>query len=187
MAALLAGAKFRGDFEQRLKNVVKELGKKLENGEKTILFIDELHTVMGAGATGSGSMDASNLLKPSLSSGKIRVMGSTTHEEYRKFIEKDSAFNRRFQKIDIDEPSLEDTFKILKGLKGKFEEHHGVKFSNSILRETVNLTEKYITDRKNPDKSIDVIDEAGAAVQLLPETKRKRRFREKILKQWWQN
>jgi len=178
MAALLAGAKFRGDFEQRLKNVVKELERKLELGQKTILFIDELHTVMGAGATGSGSMDASNLLKPSLSSGKIRVMGSTTHEEYRKFIEKDPAFNRRFQKIDIDEPSLDDTYKILKGLKTKFEDHHGVKFSNTILRETVNLTEKYITDRKNPDKSIDVIDEAGAAIQLLPENKR----REKITK-----
>lgn len=178
MAALLAGAKFRGDFEQRLKNVVKELEQKLENGEKTILFIDELHTVMGAGATGSGSMDASNLLKPSLSSGKIRVMGSTTHEEYRKFIEKDPAFNRRFQKIDIDEPSLEDTYKILKGLKSKFEDHHGVKFSDKILKEAVNLTEKYITDRKNPDKSIDVIDEAGAAIQLLPESKR----REKITK-----
>ncbi len=179
MAALLAGAKFRGDFEQRLKNVIKELERKLENGEKTILFIDELHTVMGAGATGSGSMDASNLLKPSLSSGKIRVMGSTTHEEYRKFIEKDPAFNRRFQKIDIDEPSLEDTYKILKGLKTKFEDHHGVKFSDKILKETVNLTEKYITDRKNPDKSIDVIDEAGAAIQLLPENKKREKITRK--------
>ncbi|MCO4794107.1 MAG: ATP-dependent Clp protease ATP-binding subunit ClpA [Bacteriovoracaceae bacterium] len=179
MASLLAGAKFRGDFEQRLKNVVKELERKLDLGYKTILFIDELHTVMGAGATGSGSMDASNLLKPSLSAGKIRVMGSTTHEEYRKFIEKDPAFNRRFQKIDIDEPSLEDTFKILQGLKSKFEEHHGVTYSNAVLRETVNLTEKYITDRKNPDKSIDVIDEAGAAVQLLPENKRKEKISKK--------
>ncbi len=189
MASLLAGAKFRGDFEKRLKGVLKALENKLiEDGEKTILFIDELHTVMGAGATGNGSMDASNLLKPALSSGKIRVMGSTTHEEYRKFIEKDPAFSRRFQKIDIDEPSVEDTYKILQGLKSKFEEHHGVKYSNKIIKEIVDLTNRYITDRKNPDKSIDIMDEAGAAIQLLPESKKRtkvtKRDIEKIVAQF---
>ncbi len=173
MAALLAGAKFRGDFEQRLKNVLKELAKIHEKGEKSILFIDEIHTVMGAGATNGGSMDASNLLKPALSSGNIRCVGSTTHDEFRKFIEKDHAFSRRFQKIDIDEPSLDDTYKILKGLKSKFEEHHNVKYSNTVLRSAVDLSAKFLSDRKNPDKSIDVIDEAGAAVHLLPKNKRK--------------
>jgi ATP-dependent Clp protease ATP-binding subunit ClpA len=174
MASLLAGAKFRGDFEQRLKGVLKALEKKLtDEGQKTILFIDELHMVMGAGATGNGSMDASNLLKPALSSGKVRIMGSTTYEEYRKFIEKDSAFSRRFQKVDIDEPSIEETYKILQGLKEKFEEYHGVKYSNAVIKEAVDLTSRYITDRKNPDKSIDIIDEAGAAIQLLPESRRR--------------
>jgi len=167
MASLLAGAKFRGDFEQRLKGVVKDLEALGEIGKQPILFIDEIHTVMGAGATTGGSMDASNLLKPSLSSGRIRVLGSTTHEEYRKFIEKDSAFSRRFQKIEVEEPSLEDTYKILMGLREKFEEHHDVKYSNSVLRAAVDLSARYITDRKNPDKSIDVIDEAGAYTQLL--------------------
>lgn len=167
MASLLAGAKFRGDFEQRLKNVVKDLEKRGDNGDETVLFIDELHTVMGAGATGSGSMDASNLLKPALAAGRIRVLGSTTHEEYRKFIEKDPAFSRRFQKIDIDEPTLEDTYKILQGLRSRFEEHHGVKYSNTILKDAVDLGHRYISDRKNPDKSIDIIDEAGASIQLL--------------------
>lgn len=168
MASLLAGAKFRGDFEQRLKNIVKELEKRDEKGDATVLFIDELHTVMGAGATGSGSMDASNLLKPALAAGKIRIMGSTTHEEYRKFIEKDSAFSRRFQRVDIEEPTLEDTYKILQGLKPHFEEHHSVKYSNSILKDAVDLGHRYISDRKNPDKSIDIIDEAGASIRLLP-------------------
>ncbi|MEC7275356.1 MAG: AAA family ATPase, partial [Bdellovibrionota bacterium] len=167
MASLLAGAKFRGDFEQRLKGVVKDLTALGEIGKQPILFIDEIHTVMGAGATAGGSMDASNLLKPSLTSGRIRVLGSTTHEEYRKFIEKDSAFSRRFQKIDVEEPSLEDTFKILQGLRPKFEEHHGVTYSNSVLKAAVDLSSRYITDRKNPDKAIDVIDEAGAYTQLL--------------------
>ncbi|WP_241558767.1 ATP-dependent Clp protease ATP-binding subunit ClpA [Halobacteriovorax sp. HLS] len=173
MAALLAGAKFRGDFEQRLKNVLKDIEAMEDRGEKTIVFIDEIHTVMGAGATNGGSMDASNLLKPALSSGRVRCIGSTTQDEYRKFIEKDHAFSRRFQKIDVDEPSLEDTYKILKGLKFKFEEHHGVKFSNAVLRSAVELSNKFINDRKNPDKSIDVIDEAGASVHLLPANKRK--------------
>lgn len=167
MASLLAGAKFRGDFEQRLKGVIKDLVELGEVGKQPILFIDEIHTVMGAGATAGGSMDASNLLKPSLTSGRIRVLGSTTHEEYRKFIEKDSAFSRRFQKIDVEEPSTEDTYKILQGLRPKFEEHHGVKYSNSVLKAAVDLSNRYITDRKNPDKAIDVIDEAGAYTHLL--------------------
>ena len=167
MASLLAGAKFRGDFEQRLKGVVKDLVELGDIGKQPILFIDEIHTVMGAGATAGGSMDASNLLKPSLTSGRIRVLGSTTHEEYRKFIEKDSAFSRRFQKIDVEEPSKEDTYKILKGLRTKFEEHHGVTYSDEVLQSAVDLSTRYISDRKNPDKSIDVIDEAGAYTHLL--------------------
>lgn len=173
LASLLAGTKYRGDFEQRLKNVMKELKTYNDNGEKkAILFIDELHTVMGAGATSGGSMDASNLLKPALSSGELRVIGSTTYEEYRKFIEKDAAFNRRMQKIDVHEPSKEDTLKILLGLKSKFEAHHDVKFSNPIVKLIVDLTDKHITDRKNPDKSIDVMDEVGAMIRILPESKR---------------
>jgi ATP-dependent Clp protease ATP-binding subunit ClpA len=167
MASLLAGAKFRGDFEQRLKGVLKDLQKLEEIGEKPILFIDEIHTVMGAGATAGGSMDASNLLKPSLSSGKVRILGSTTHEEFRRFIEKDTAFSRRFQKVDVSEPSLEDTYKILKGLKAKFEEHHGVKYSDQVVKLIVDLASRHLTDRRNPDKSIDVLDEAGAAIQML--------------------
>lgn len=173
MAALLAGAKFRGDFEQRLKSVINEIDKRNEKGQKTILFIDEIHTVMGAGATTGGSMDASNLLKPALSAGKLRCIGSTTHEEFRKFIEKDHAFSRRFQKVDINEPSIDDTYKILLGLKDKFEEFHGVKYSNTVLKSAVDLAEKHITDRKNPDKAIDVIDEIGARLQLLPENKKR--------------
>lgn len=179
MASLLAGAKFRGDFEERLKNVLKELAEEKENGKDNILFIDEFHTVMGAGATAGGSLDASNLLKPWLSSGRIRVMGSTTHAEFRKFVEKDPAFNRRFQKIDIEEPSWEDTYKILQGLKSKFEDHHNVKYSNPVLKLAVNLSERYITDRKNPDKSIDIIDEAGASIQLLPPKKRRQNITKK--------
>jgi ATP-dependent Clp protease ATP-binding subunit ClpA len=173
MASLLAGAKFRGDFEQRLKGVLKDLEQLGEVGKQPVLFIDEIHTVMGAGATSGGSMDASNLLKPSLSSGRVRVLGSTTHEEFRKFIERDSAFSRRFQRIDVHEPSVEDTYKILQGLRDKFEEHHGVKYSNTVLKTAVDLSEKYITDRKNPDKSLDVIDEAGAAMNLLSESKKR--------------
>lgn len=173
MASLLAGAKFRGDFEQRLKGVLQELEKKEEAGDRSILFIDEIHTVMGAGATGGGSMDASNLLKPALSNGSLRCMGSTTYEEFRKFIEKDSAFSRRFQKVDVDEPTVEDTYKILLGLRSRFEEYHKVKFSNAVIRAVVDLSSKHLNDRKNPDKSIDVMDEIGASIQLLPENKRK--------------
>ncbi len=183
MASLLAGAKFRGDFEQRLKAVIQDLEKMEQDGQKTVLFIDELHTVMGAGATGGGSLDASNLLKPALSAGRIRILGSTTHDEYRKFIEKDQAFSRRFQKIDVDEPSLDDTYKILLGLKEQFEKHHGVKYSAPVLRLAVDLSHKYISDRKNPDKSIDVIDEAGAAVQLIPENRRKTQISKKDIEQ----
>ncbi len=173
MGSLLAGAKFRGDFEERLKAVLKELSQKNEKGERSILFIDEIHTVMGAGSTAGGSMDASNLLKPALSSGKVRCMGSTTFDEYRKFVEKDHAFNRRFQKIDIHEPSKEETVKIIMGLKPRFETHHGVKYSNNVIRTAVELADRYITDRRLPDKAIDVVDEAGAVIQLLPPSKRK--------------
>lgn len=183
MASLLAGAKYRGDFEQRLKSVVGEIEARTDRGERSILFIDEIHTVMGAGATSGGSLDASNLLKPSLSSGRIRVLGSTTHEEYRKFIEKDPAFSRRFQKLDIEEPNREDTLKILRGLKTKFEEHHNVKYSDAVLRSAVDLSERFITDRKNPDKAIDVLDEAGAAIQLMPEGKRKTNISKKDIEE----
>lgn len=169
LASLLAGTKYRGDFELRLKGVLKSL-KSFEESKKgePVLFIDEIHTIMGAGATGGGSMDASNLLKPSLGSGELRCIGSTTYEEYRKFIEKDAAFGRRMQKVDIGEPSIEDTQKILLGLKSKFEDHHHVKFSNAIVRYIVELAEKHLTERKNPDKSIDVLDEVGAMLKMLP-------------------
>lgn len=167
MASLLAGAKFRGDFEKRLKEVIRDLERLKENeGLDPILFIDEMHTIMGAGATGGGSLDASNLLKPMLSSGRLKCIGSTTYEEFRKFIEKDHAFSRRFQKVDIDEPSSEETFKILLGLRPKFEEFHGVKFPNSIIKLMVELSDRYLPDRKNPDKSIDVMDEVGAMIKL---------------------
>jgi len=170
IAALLAGAKFRGDFEQRLRGVLKELVELRKKGEDVILFVDEIHTVMGAGATGGGSLDASNLLKPYLSSGQIRCIGSTTHEEYRRFIEKDSAFSRRFQKLDVDEPSVDDSYKILLGLRSKFEEYHGVHYSNKVMKSAVDLAEKYLTDRRLPDKAIDLIDEAGAMVRLRKKT-----------------
>jgi ATP-dependent Clp protease ATP-binding subunit ClpA len=179
MASLVAGAKFRGDFEQRLKGVVKQLEDMAKKGERAILFIDEMHTVMGAGATTGGSMDASNLLKPALSRGALRCIGSTTYAEHRKFIEKDPAFNRRFQKVDVDEPSLEDTLAILKGLKSKFEEFHGLKIPDSVLKTAVTLTGRYLSDRKNPDKSIDAIDEAGAMNRILPENKRKKQISKK--------
>lgn len=173
LASLLAGTKYRGDFEQRLKAVMKELASYHDEGKgEAILFIDEIHTIMGAGATGGGSMDASNLLKPALSSGRLRCIGSTTYEEYRKFIEKDSAFNRRMQKVDVNEPTLEDTYKILLGLRSKFEEHHNVKYSNSIVKLIVDLGNKHITDRKNPDKSIDIMDEVGAMIRIMPAPKR---------------
>jgi ATP-dependent Clp protease ATP-binding subunit ClpA len=168
MASLLAGTKFRGDFEERLKLVLQALEKQNED-RGSILFIDEIHTIIGAGATSGGSLDASNLLKPALSKGQIRCMGSTTFDEYRKYFEKDQALNRRFQKIDVLEPSVEDSVKILMGLKSKFEEHHHVKYSDSVIRSAVELAHKHITDRKLPDKAIDVIDEVGAYLRLKPD------------------
>jgi ATP-dependent Clp protease ATP-binding subunit ClpA len=165
MAGLLAGTKFRGDFEERLKGVLKEIEAK--NKEKgCILFIDEIHNIIGAGSTNAGSMDASNLLKPALSRGLIRCMGSTTYDEYRKFFEKDQALSRRFQKIDIVEPNIADTIEIIEGLKFKFEEHHNVEYSKEIVESTVKLANKHITERKLPDKAIDVIDEVGAYLRI---------------------
>jgi ATP-dependent Clp protease ATP-binding subunit ClpA len=170
MGALLAGTRYRGDFEERLKAVMKEL----EAHPNAILFIDEIHTVIGAGATSGGAMDASNLLKPALQSGTLRCMGSTTYKEYRQHFEKDRALSRRFQKIDVNEPSIEDAFKILKGLKPYFEEHHDIRYTLDAIRTAVDLSARYIHDRKLPDKAIDVIDEAGAAQHLLPETRRRK-------------
>ncbi|PRX37437.1 ATP-dependent Clp protease ATP-binding subunit ClpA [Meinhardsimonia xiamenensis] len=170
MGALLAGTRYRGDFEERLKAVVAEL----ENHEDAILFIDEIHTVIGAGATSGGAMDASNLLKPALQGGKLRCMGSTTYKEFRQHFEKDRALSRRFQKIDVNEPSVEDTVKILKGLKPYFEKHHDIKYTNDAIRTAVELSARYINDRKLPDKAIDVIDEAGAAQHLVAESKRRK-------------
>jgi ATP-dependent Clp protease ATP-binding subunit ClpA len=170
MGALLAGTRYRGDFEERLKAVVKEL----EDHPDAVLFIDEIHTVIGAGATSGGAMDASNLLKPALQSGTLRCMGSTTYKEYRQHFEKDRALSRRFQKIDVNEPSLEDTVKILKGLKPYFEEHHDIRYTSDAIKSAVDLSSKYINDRKLPDKAIDVIDEAGAAQHLLPASKRRK-------------
>jgi ATP-dependent Clp protease ATP-binding subunit ClpA len=170
MGTLLAGTRYRGDFEERLKQVMKEL----EAMPEAVLFIDEIHTVIGAGATSGGSMDASNLLKPALASGAIRCIGSTTYKEYRGHFEKDRALVRRFQKIDVAEPSIEDTIKILRGLKPYYEEHHNVKYTAEALRAAVELSSKYIGDRKLPDKAIDVIDEVGAARMLLPESKRRK-------------
>jgi len=170
MGALLAGTRYRGDFEERLKQVVKEL----ETHDNAILFIDEIHTVIGAGATSGGAMDASNLLKPALASGSLRCMGSTTYKEYRQHFEKDRALARRFQKIDVNEPTVEDTIKILKGLKTSYEGHHKVRYTDGALRTAVELAARYMTDRKLPDKAIDVIDEAGASQMLLSEAKRKK-------------
>jgi ATP-dependent Clp protease ATP-binding subunit ClpA len=167
MASLLAGTKFRGDFEERLKMVLQALEKQNEK-EGSILFIDEIHTIIGAGATSGGSLDASNLLKPALSKGQIRCMGSTTFDEYRKYFEKDQALNRRFQKIDVLEPSVEDSIQILTGLKSKFEEHHLVKYSDQVIRSAVELSQKHISDRKLPDKALDVIDEVGSYLRLDP-------------------
>ncbi len=169
MGTLLAGTRYRGDFEERLKNVISEL----EGTPGAILFIDEIHTVVGAGATSGGSMDASNILKPSLASGTLRCMGSTTYKEYRNHFEKDRALVRRFQKIDIYEPSVEDSFKILQGLKPCFEQHHRVRYTTEALRAAVELSNRYINDRKLPDKAIDVIDEVGAARMLLPANRRR--------------
>ena len=170
MGALLAGTRYRGDFEERLKNVMNEI----EHLPHAILFIDEIHTVIGAGATSGGSMDASNILKPALQSGALRCMGSTTYKEYRNYFEKDRALVRRFQKIDVYEPSIDDTVKILKGLKPYFEEHHKVRYTAESLRSAVELAARYINDRKLPDKALDVIDEVGASRMLLPESKRKK-------------
>ena len=170
MGALLAGTRYRGDFEERLKAVMKEL----EAQDHAVLFIDEIHTVIGAGATSSGAMDASNLLKPSLQSGTIRCIGSTTYKEYRAHFEKDRALARRFQKIDIVEPTIDDTIKILKGLKPYYEEHHRVRFTSEALRAAVELSARYISDRKLPDKAIDVIDEVGASQMLRPPSKRRK-------------
>jgi ATP-dependent Clp protease ATP-binding subunit ClpA len=169
MASLLAGTKFRGDFEERLKLVLQALEKQNE-GDGSILFIDEIHTIIGAGATSGGSLDASNLLKPALSKGVIRCMGSTTFDEYRKYFEKDQALNRRFQKIDVLEPNVEDSVQILMGLKSKFEDHHRVKYPDAIIRAAVELSHKHVTDRKLPDKAIDVIDEVGSYLRLKPES-----------------
>ena len=169
MASLLAGTKFRGDFEERLKLVLQALEKQNENNG-SILFIDEIHTIIGAGATSGGSLDASNLLKPALSRGTIRCMGSTTFDEYRKYFEKDQALNRRFQKIDVLEPNVEDSVQILTGLISKFEEHHQVKYPESVIRAAVELSHKHVADRKLPDKAIDVIDEVGAYLRLKPES-----------------
>jgi ATP-dependent Clp protease ATP-binding subunit ClpA len=170
MGALLAGTRYRGDFEERLKAVMKEL----EEHPDAVLFIDEIHTVIGAGATSGGAMDASNLLKPALQGGKLRCMGSTTYKEYRQHFEKDRALSRRFQKIDVNEPSVDDTIKILNGLKPYFEEHHGIRFTNDAIKSAVELSARYIHDRRLPDKAIDVIDEAGAAQHLVPESKRRK-------------
>jgi len=170
MGSLLAGTRYRGDFEERLKQVVKELEKMPD----AVLFIDEIHTVIGAGATSGGAMDASNLLKPALSSGAIRCIGSTTYKEFRNHFEKDRALLRRFQKIDVNEPTIEDTIKILKGLRSAFEEHHKVKYTPEAIKTAVELSARYINDRKLPDKAIDVIDEVGAMQMLVPPSKRKK-------------
>jgi ATP-dependent Clp protease ATP-binding subunit ClpA len=170
MGTLLAGTRYRGDFEERLKQVIKEI----EAYPGAIMFIDEIHTVIGAGATSGGAMDASNLLKPALASGTIRCIGSTTYKEYRQYFEKDRALVRRFQKIDVNEPSVADAIDILKGLKPYFEEYHKLKYTNDAIKAAVDLSARYIHDRKLPDKAIDVIDESGAAQMLLPESRRKK-------------
>ena len=170
LGSLLAGTKYRGDFEKRFKGLLAELKKR----DNAILFIDEVHTIIGAGAASGGVMDASNLLKPLLSSGKLRCIGSTTFQEYRGIFDKDKALSRRFQKIDVMEPSPDDAYKILKGLKSRFEEHHGLRYTDRALRVATDLSDRYITDRFLPDKAIDVIDEAGAYQQLLPASKRKK-------------
>uniref|UniRef100_UPI003513B5D4 AAA family ATPase n=1 Tax=Aurantimonas coralicida TaxID=182270 RepID=UPI003513B5D4 len=172
MGTLLAGTRYRGDFEERLKQVMKEL----EEYPGAVLFIDEIHTVIGAGATSGGAMDASNLLKPALSSGAIRCIGSTTYKEYRQFFEKDRALVRRFQKIDVKEPSIDDAVSILKGLKPYFEDFHRVKYTNEAIKSAVELSARFINDRKLPDKAIDVIDETGASQMLLAAGKRKKQI-----------
>ena len=170
MGALLAGTKYRGDFEQRLKAVMKQLAESPD----AILFIDEIHTLIGAGSASGGTLDASNLLKPALSNGTLKCIGATTYQEYRGIFEKDHALSRRFQKVDVTEPSVAETIEILKGLKSRFEEHHSVKYSASALTTAAELSAKYINDRHLPDKAIDVIDEAGAAQRILPKSKQKK-------------
>ena len=170
MGALLAGTKYRGDFEQRLKSVLKQL----QSNPKAVLFIDEIHTLIGAGAASGGTLDASNLLKPALSSGQLKCIGATTYNEYRGIFEKDHALSRRFQKIDVNEPSISETIAILRGLKSRFEAHHGIKYTQSALTTAVELSARHINDRHLPDKAIDVIDEAGAAQRILPKSKQKK-------------
>ena len=170
MGALLAGTKYRGDFEQRLKAVMK----KLEEQQDAVLFIDEIHTLIGAGAASGGTLDASNLLKPALSNGSLKCIGATTYQEYRGIFEKDHALSRRFQKVDVEEPSIAETVQILKGLKSRFEKHHSVKYTLGALNTAAELSAKYINDRHLPDKAIDVIDEAGAAQRILPKSKQKK-------------
>src|SRR3978361_133409 len=170
MGTLLAGTRYRGDFEERLKQVVKEI----EAHPNAVMFIDEIHTVIGAGATSGGAMDASNLLKPALANGSLRCIGSTTYKEYRQYFEKDRALVRRFQKIDVKEPSIPDAIEIVKGLKPYYEEFHKLRFTNEAVKAAVELSARYINDRKLPDKAIDVIDETGASQMLLPEHRRKK-------------
>jgi len=172
MGTLLAGTKYRGDFEERLKAVLQALEKE----DNAILFIDEIHTIIGAGAANGSAMDASNLLKPALANGELRCIGATTYQEYRRIFEKESALSRRFQKIDVDEPSVEHTIDILSGLKSRFEEHHEIKYSQKAIETAARLASRYVTDRKLPDSAIDVLDEAGAAIHLLPEAKRKKQL-----------
>ena len=179
MGALLAGTRYRGDFEERLKQVVNEL----EQMPDAVLFIDEIHTVIGAGATSGGAMDASNLLKPALSGGTIRCVGSTTYKEFRNHFEKDRALLRRFQKIDVNEPTIDDTVKILKGLRSAFEDHHKVKYTPDALKTAVELSARYINDRKLPDKAIDVIDEVGAMQMLVPPSRRKKKITAREIEQ----
>ena len=175
MGQLLAGTRYRGDFEERLKAVVKAV----QDDDSAILFIDEIHTVIGAGATSGGAMDASNLLKPALQEGTLRCIGSTTYKEYRGYFEKDRALVRRFQKIDVVEPTIPDAIKILAGLKTRYEEHHKIRFTSAALKTAVDMSARYINDRKLPDKAIDVIDEAAAAQNLLPPSRRKQTIGQK--------
>jgi ATP-dependent Clp protease ATP-binding subunit ClpA len=162
MGAIIAGTRFRGDFEERMKRVIAELQKQ----EKVILFIDEIHSIVGAGAVSGGSLDASNILKPSLASGKLRCIGSTTYDEYRKYFEKDGALSRRFQMIEVPEPTTDETFQILQGIRSKYEEYHRVSYTEEALRAAAELSDKFINDRRLPDKAIDVIDEAGALANM---------------------
>jgi ATP-dependent Clp protease ATP-binding subunit ClpA len=174
MGALLAGTKYRGDFEQRLKAVLKQL---LDNSN-AILFIDEIHTLIGAGAASGGTLDASNLLKPILNTGQLKCIGATTYSEYRGIFEKDHALSRRFQKIDVPEPSVDETVAILRGLKARYEAHHGVKYTAIALSTAAELSARFINDRHLPDKAIDVIDEAGAAQHVLPKSRQRKGYQQ---------